>query len=330
MTGLDALHNGAMTVCSRPVVPPPRHPDDGRRLRRRRLSHRPCSASGTWATTTRTCPHQRGFQEAVYSPRLGHHLGWPTSGRTTTSTAASATTATSKQYQGYCTDVWFDRGDGLDQGSGTRRSEPFFSTCRPTPPHGPHWVPDKYNDALPRASGPAALLRHDRQHRREHGPARRIPHARTACATTRIVIFMNDNGGTAGVPVFNAGMRGRKIDVLRGRPPRPPASSAGRAASCGRPGTLTRLTEVQDLLPTLIDLCGLHANGPAVRRHQPGRRCCAASASRCRTAARRSSSAGWSTRSRARATPACSGNAGDSCRTRSSTTWPRTRPNRRT
>ena len=29
-----------------------------------------------------------------------------------------------------------------------------------------------------------------------------------------LVIFMNDNGGTAGVPVFNAGMRGQKGDAL--------------------------------------------------------------------------------------------------------------------
>ena len=51
-----------------------------------------------------------------------------------------------------------------------------------------------------------------------------------------IVIFLTDNGGTAGRPVFNAGMRGGKIDLYDGghRVPcfRPLAS--GKAARAGR------------------------------------------------------------------------------------------------
>ncbi len=68
-----------------------------------------------------------------------------------------------------------------------------------------------------------------------------------------LVIFMNDNGGTAGVPVFNAGMRGQKNTPWLG---------GTRAASFWRwPGTLKpadcdRLTAHIDFLPTLAELAG--------------------------------------------------------------------------
>jgi arylsulfatase len=71
-----------------------------------------------------------------------------------------------------------------------------------------------------------------------------------------IVIFMNDNGGTGGVNTFNAGMRDRKTTYYDG----------GHRAMCFirwpkgglRPaGDVDALTQIQDLLPTLIELIGL-------------------------------------------------------------------------
>jgi len=66
-----------------------------------------------------------------------------------------------------------------------------------------------------------------------------------------LVIFMTDNGGTAGVPIYNAGMRGRKVTPYLG---------GTRAASFWRwPGTLkpadvAHLTAHIDVFPTLADL----------------------------------------------------------------------------
>ncbi len=68
-----------------------------------------------------------------------------------------------------------------------------------------------------------------------------------------LVVFMNDNGGTAGVSTFNAGMRGSKNTPWLG---------GTRASSFWRwPGTLKaadcdRLAAHVDFLPTLADLAG--------------------------------------------------------------------------
>jgi arylsulfatase len=68
-----------------------------------------------------------------------------------------------------------------------------------------------------------------------------------------LIIFMNDNGGTVGVSMFNAGMRGQKVTPWLG---------GTRAASFWRwPGTLKpadvdRMCAHIDVLPTLADIAG--------------------------------------------------------------------------
>ena len=47
-----------------------------------------------------------------------------------------------------------------------------------------------------------------------------------------IVIFLTDNGGTAGVPVFNAGLRGKQGDAVRRRASR----AVLHALAGGKPG----------------------------------------------------------------------------------------------
>ena len=71
-----------------------------------------------------------------------------------------------------------------------------------------------------------------------------------------IVVFMTDNGATAGFNVFNAGMRGRKQQYYEGghRVPcfvRWPQGGLRKAYDSKVPA------QMQDILPTLIDLCGL-------------------------------------------------------------------------
>ena len=58
------------------------------------------------------------------------------------------------------------------------------------------------------------------------------------------------------MPIFNAGMRGKKIDLWEGGH-RVPCFIRWPAGQLRAPGDIAELTEVQDILPTLVDLCGL-------------------------------------------------------------------------
>ena len=75
-------------------------------------------------------------------------------------------------------------------------------------------------------------------------------------AKDTILIFKTDNGSLLGPQYFNAGMRGKKTEIWEGghRVPcfiRWPNGGFGKARDVGG------LTQVQDLLPTLLDLCGI-------------------------------------------------------------------------
>jgi arylsulfatase A-like enzyme len=71
-----------------------------------------------------------------------------------------------------------------------------------------------------------------------------------------ILLFMTDNGGTAGTALYNAGMRGKKGSLYDGGH-RVPCFLRWPAGDFCPPGDYPELTQIQDLLPTLIDLCGL-------------------------------------------------------------------------
>jgi len=68
-----------------------------------------------------------------------------------------------------------------------------------------------------------------------------------------LVIFMNDNGGTVGVPTFNAGMRGGKGTAWLGGTR---ASSFWRWPGTLEPADCPALTAHLDFLPTLAEIAG--------------------------------------------------------------------------
>ena len=71
-----------------------------------------------------------------------------------------------------------------------------------------------------------------------------------------ILIFLTDNGGTEGVKVFNAGMRGKKGAVYDGGH-RVPCFIHWPAGGLRQGEDISSLNAHIDVLPTLVDLCGL-------------------------------------------------------------------------
>ncbi|WP_406695996.1 arylsulfatase [Singulisphaera sp. Ch08] len=257
LTGKDALHNGATSVSA------------GRSFIRRGI---PSMAELFAAAGYRTAmfgkwhlgdsfpnlPNDRGFQEAVY------HLGW---GITSMADlwqndyfdGRFRHNGTLTQYRGYCTDVWFDLAMSW-VGESQKKNKPFFLYLPTNAAHGPHWVPERYKTPY-KGRGPAAFLGMMANLDENLGRFEEFLEFKGLKENT-IFIYLNDNGATAGAQVYNAGMRGRKTQYYEG----------GHRAACfvrwpagdlRKPSDLDALTEVQDLLPTLIDLAKLPSPGPS-------------------------------------------------------------------
>jgi arylsulfatase len=74
-----------------------------------------------------------------------------------------------------------------------------------------------------------------------------------------LVVFMNDNGGTAGTKVFNAGMRGQKVTPWLGGTR---AISFWRWPGVFKPADVSALTAHIDFFPTIAELAGAKLSGP--------------------------------------------------------------------
>jgi arylsulfatase len=159
------------------------------------------------------------------------------------------------QYPGYVTDVFFAEAIAW-MAERTKRNEPFFTYIPLNAPHEPHFVPPRYrepyqgeNPSIASFFGMIANIDENigklDAFLRESGLYR-----------DTIVVFLTDNGGQTGVRVFNAGMRGTKGTLYEGGH-RVPCFIRWPAGSFGAARDIDELTEVQDLLPTMIDLLGL-------------------------------------------------------------------------
>jgi hypothetical protein len=133
------------------------------------------------------------------------------------------------------------------------RGEPFLLYLPTNAPHGPHWVQGKYKEPYQRQGVPAGFFGMIANLDENIGRLDKFL-ADSGLAENTIVVFFHDNGGTAGVNLHNAGMRGRKTTYYEG----------GHRAACFirwpakiKPRDFDNLSQVQDLLPTLLDLCGI-------------------------------------------------------------------------
>jgi arylsulfatase len=161
-----------------------------------------------------------------------------------------------KQFPGYCTDFWFSEAMRW-MGERKTRNEPFFCYLATNTPHGPQWVEEKY--AAPyRAEGLPAKFFGMIANLDENLGKLEAFLTDNGLRENTIVVFMTDNGATAGFNVHNAGMRGRKTMIYEGGH-RVPCFIRWPSGNLRASGDVDTPAQIQDLLPTMIDLCGLKA-----------------------------------------------------------------------
>ena len=253
LTGLDAMKNKASTVLT------------GRGLMRRNVVTMPelflengyrTGIFGKWhlGDTYPDRPMDRGFEKNVWTK------GWGLLSESEFDNDYYKTrfldgfdTVYSNQY---CTDLWFDQAmKWIDR---LNKAQPFFAYIALNAPHGPFHAPaadaKRYRSLVgddPTASFLGMISSIDRNMERLDQWLNE-----TGLKENTIVIFMNDNGGTGGVKVYNAGMRGEKTSLYDGGH-RAACFMNGPQALIGTPRTIGHASTIQDLFPTLIDLCGL-------------------------------------------------------------------------
>ena len=168
-------------------------------------------------------------------------------------------------HEGYCTDVWFEEATRfVEQDS----SEPFFAYLATNAPHDPYLVADRY----------AELYRDDPQipHPAFYGMISNIDEnfgrlrrriGELGIENDTILIFMTDNGSSGGCVLdeqgfvtsgCNAGMRGRKGSYYDGGH-RVPFSMRWPGGGLDEGRDVQEMALGIDVLPTLIDLCGLES-----------------------------------------------------------------------
>ena len=257
MTGRDALYNGATFVCM------------GRSLLRSDL---PTMADifgangyhtghfGKWhlGDNYPYRPQDRGFHETIYHPGWGITSA-PDHFENDYFDDRYRHKDEIEHYQGYCTDIWFEQAMAW-MSRCQQNSDPFFAYIATNAPHGPLWVPDQYrqpylaNVTRNEASFFGMIASIDENMGRLEAFLQE-----KGLRDNTVLIFMTDNGTATGMEVFNAGMRGRKASLYEGGH-RVPFFVRWPGGGVGGGRDLRGMTRSTDVLPTLIDLCGLQVD----------------------------------------------------------------------
>ena len=202
-------------------------------------------------------PDRRGFDEVFVHGAGGIGQTYPGScgdapGNTYFSPAIKHNGRFEKT-DGYCTDVFF--GQATKWIASVKGKKPFYAYIATNVPHGPLQVrpedearyADKVQDKnAAKFFGMLANL--------DDNVGRLLAKlAEWGIERDTLFVFMNDNGGTAGCKIFNAGMRGQKGTAWLGGTR---ASSLWRWPAALKPATVDKLCAHIDFFPTLAEIAG--------------------------------------------------------------------------
>ncbi|AUP81533.1 sulfatase [Flavivirga eckloniae] len=162
-----------------------------------------------------------------------------------------------EQRNGFAPDVFYEAA--IDFVNKTNeKDKPFFLYLPTYLPHHPHTLPDKSwaNNENSEVSNYVSYFFAGIERIDWNIGRLREALEKSGQSKNTILIFMSDNGGTAGVKLFNAGMRGHKGQVYDGGH-RVPFFVHWPKGALSQNKDVKDLTSHIDVLPTLIDLCKL-------------------------------------------------------------------------
>jgi len=164
-----------------------------------------------------------------------------------------------KKFEGYCSDVYFDSAKRFMEDS-VVREKPFFAFISTNAPHSPFHVADRYwKPYLEKGLSEREAIFFGMVANIDEnvGAIREWLEARGLQENT-LFIFTTDNGTANGENVWNSGMRGKKGSEYDGGH-RVPFFLHWPKAGLTEGRDVAQLSAHVDVLPTLIDLCGLEA-----------------------------------------------------------------------
>ena len=215
-------------------------------------------------------PERRGFDEVFVHGAGGIGQTYPGScgdaPGNTYFNPAILHNGTFEKTQGYCTDVFFQQA--LKWMASVKGKQPFYACITPNAPHAPLQVPEAYERLyagkvetnVAKFFGMIANI--------DDNVGRLLSKLKEwGIERDTLVVFMNDNGGTAGVQVFNAGMRGSKNSPWLGGTR---AASFWRWPGTFKPADVGALAANIDFFPTIAELAGAKLSRP-VRSQVEGR-----------------------------------------------------------
>jgi arylsulfatase A-like enzyme len=267
ITGLDASRNCATNVACGRVLPRPELETLGSIFADNGYS---TGIFGKWhlGDNYPFRPDDRGFQETIWFPsaNIGSTVDlWGNK----CFNPSFIHNSKREQYQGYCTDILFDQAkQWMKKVSG--ESKPFLVYLPTNAPHVPLAAKDEDIKEIEAAiansefSGLEPTLKSSltlylamiRNIDTNMGKLVLFLNEEHLAENT-ILIFATDNGSTYGYQYFNAGMRGHKVELYEGGH-RVPLFISWPGGGFTTPRDVKELAEVQDILPTLIDLCKLN------------------------------------------------------------------------
>ena len=269
LTGIDAARNGAVNVSSGRALLRPEIPILANYFSDAGYS---TGAFGKWhlGANYPFRPQDRGFKESVWYPSSSIP-SVPAYWGNDYFDDVYIHNGKEQRYEGYCTDVFFTEAKRFMLES-LNNNKPFLCYIATNTPHGPFIPKEKDRKVI------EEVLKQPKFDYLGVNIKKRLSLYLGMIGSIdlnigqlmkflddkgltddTILLFQTDNGSVMGPQYFNAGMRGKKTEIWEGGH-RVPCFIRWPKGNLGKPRDIEGLTQSQDILPTLLDLCEIKYN----------------------------------------------------------------------